>query len=58
MDIKELEEEFDLDEVKKKSSKKRINSKKKGNRTELELAKILTARFEGKSFKRTPSSDA
>lgn len=37
---------------------KRINSKKKGNRTELEMAKILNERFEGENFKRTPSSGA
>lgn len=37
---------------------KKINSKKKGNRTELEMAKILNERFKGENFKRTPSSGA
>jgi len=35
----------------------KINSKKKGNRVELDLAKTLTDRF-GKEFKRTPMSGA
>jgi len=33
---------------------KRINSKSKGNRGELELCKILEARFEEHSFLRIP----
>ena len=35
----------------------KINSKKKGNRVELEMAKILTKRFD-KTFKRVPMSGA
>jgi len=58
MGIDELEKEFNLDLEKRKISKKRINSKKKGNRAELELTKIFNARFEGENFKRTPSSGA
>lgn len=36
-------------------AKKKINAKQKGNRNELELAKILTERF-GTDFKRAPMS--
>ena len=37
---------------------KKINSKKKGSRTELELVKILEERFGKGRFKRTPQSGA
>lgn len=41
----------------KKTQKKKINSKKKGNRTELKFAKILNERFNLKGgFKRVPMS--
>ena len=35
---------LDVDEIQSKKSKK-VNGKKKGNRTELELTKILSSRF-------------
>ncbi|HUS48912.1 MAG TPA: hypothetical protein VMZ91_02000 [Candidatus Paceibacterota bacterium] len=38
-------------------TKKRINSKKKGNRVELEFSKVLSDRF-NKTFKRVPMSGA
>jgi len=38
--------------------KKKINSKSKGSRGELELCKILEKRFEDKSFLKTPASGA
>ena len=57
--MSETFEEFDdfvQDDILKKPNKK-INGKKKGNRVELELAKIFTARF-GESFSRTVGSGA
>lgn len=50
---KDLEVSDILGDFQKK--KKKINSKKKGNRVELELTKILTARF-GKPFSRSVGS--
>ena len=43
------------DEVLKERKKKGINGKKKGNRTELDLAKLLNVRF-GEGFSRTVGS--
>lgn len=47
---------LDVDEIQPKKSKK-VNGKKKGNRTELELTKILSNRFK-QNFSRTVSSGA
>lgn len=57
-----FEEEF-LTEVKtnikaQKTSKRKINSKKKGNRGELETVHILNERFPGYTFARTVQSGA
>jgi Holliday junction resolvase len=51
MDDLEVEDLFNNDEP----SKKKINGKKKGNRVELELCKMLTKRF-GKEFSRSVGS--
>jgi Holliday junction resolvase len=47
-------DDFELEELTKKR-KTKVNGKKKGNRVELELSKILTKRF-GKSFTRSIGS--
>lgn len=47
---------LDIDEIQPKRPKK-LNGKKKGNRTELELTKILSNRFK-QNFSRTVSSGA
>jgi hypothetical protein len=44
-----------VEDILSNRSKRKINSKKKGNRTELELAKILTKRFK-KGFSRSVGS--
>jgi hypothetical protein len=44
-----------IEDILSNRNKKKINSKKKGNRTELELAKILTKRFK-KGFSRSVGS--
>lgn len=53
-------DDFEIDDlVKNKENKKQIkrkNSKKKGNRGELELCKVLTKRFEPREFTRTIGS--
>lgn len=60
---KSIEDEF-LTEVDatikthKKSTKKKINSKRKGSRAELDLAHILTNRFDGYTFARSVQSGA
>ena len=46
-------DDFIMDDLKPK--KKKVNGKKKGNRVELELSKILTARF-GQGFSRSVGS--
>jgi len=53
----DLDEDYHIDDISKNKPKKKINGKKKGNRTELELTKILTDRFK-KSFSRTVGSGA
>lgn len=58
MDFNEDDDYFVEDVVGKKNKrKKRVNGKAKGNRTELSLAKLLTARF-GEDFSRTVGSGA
>lgn len=47
-------DDFDLEDLSKKR-KPKINGKKKGNRTELDLSKILTKRF-GQGFTRSVGS--
>lgn len=47
-------DDFELEDLTKKR-KSKVNGKKKGNRVELELSKILTKRF-GKSFTRSIGS--
>ena len=42
----------------RKEHKKRINSKQKGNRAELECSKIFNNRFPDYTFKRVPQSGA
>lgn len=59
---KSIEEEF-LTEIedgikKRKSSKKRINSKRKGSGAELELSHMLNDRFKGHIFARSVASGA
>jgi hypothetical protein len=55
----DFDEDFFTDDltVEKPKKKKKVDGKKKGNRTELELTKVLTARF-GQSFSRTVASGA
>jgi hypothetical protein len=55
----DLEKEFLDDNVKTKlnsTRKKSLNSKKKGNSFELQVAKTLKQRFPGREFKRVPMS--
>lgn len=52
----EFEEDFIIDDIFTKKTKK-IDGKKKGNRTELQLTKVLSSRF-GLAFSRTVSSGA
>ena len=58
--INELEilEEISEIDSSKKESKKRINSKQKGNRAERDCAKIFNKRFPDYTFKRVPQSGA
>jgi hypothetical protein len=52
------DDELEIDDLAflaEKSTKKKVNSKKKGNRGELELTKILSDRF-GKTFSRSVGS--
>lgn len=52
------EDELEIDNILANlDKKKKINGKKKGNRVELQLTKLLTARF-GLNFSRTVSSGA
>jgi Holliday junction resolvase len=51
----EEDEDQLIEDILSNRNKKKINSKKKGNRTELELAKILTKRFK-KGFSRSVGS--
>jgi len=51
----EEDEDQVVEDILSNRSKRKINSKKKGNRTELELAKILTKRFK-KGFSRSVGS--
>ena len=48
-------DDYDVEDISKNKPKKKVNGKKKGNRTELDLTKILTARF-NQSFSRTVGS--
>lgn len=55
-DFLECFEDLEIENVSKNlEKKKRVNSKKKGNRVELELTKILSAHF-GKDFSRSVGS--
>lgn len=53
-----MKDDFDLDRLRKKAGKKRINSKAKGNRFERKIADILNERFKTKDFCRSPGSGA
>jgi hypothetical protein len=48
-------DDYDVDDIAKNKPKKKVNGKKKGNRTELDLTKLLTARF-NQPFSRTVGS--
>lgn len=48
-------DDYDYDDISKNKPKKKVNGKKKGNRTELDLTKLLTARF-NQPFSRTVGS--
>lgn len=48
-------DDFVMDDLTKKVQKKRVNGKKKGSRTELDLTKVLNARF-GTGFSRSIGS--
>lgn len=50
-------DDYLVEDISKNKKKKKVNGKKKGNRTELDLVKILTERFK-KSFSRTVGSGA
>jgi len=50
-----MKDDFDITPLKKK---KRVNSRKKGNRFENKVAKILNERFETDEFCRSPGSGA
>lgn len=50
-------DDYLVEDISKNKKKKKVNGKKKGNRTELDLVKTLTDRF-GKSFSRTVGSGA
>lgn len=58
IDELEILEEISEIDSSKKERKKRINSKQKGNRAELECAKIFNKRFPDYTFKRVPQSGA
>lgn len=49
------DEDYIVDDISKNKNRKKVNGKKKGNRTELELTKILSERFNS-SFSRTVGS--
>lgn len=51
-----MNDNYDISALKPK--KKRINSKKKGNKFELDVAKLLNSRFDTKEFERSPNSGA
>lgn len=57
MNFDDLEDDYNIDDISKNKKKKKVNGKKKGNRTELDLTKILTERFK-QSFSRTVGSGA
>lgn len=57
MNLDDFDDDYSLDDISKNKKKKRVNGKKKGNRTELDLTKILTERFKD-SFSRTIGSGA
>jgi hypothetical protein len=48
-------DDYHIDDISKNKPKKKVNGKKKGNRTELDLTKILTERFKS-PFSRTVGS--
>lgn len=50
-------DDFHIEDISKNKKKKKVNGKRKGNRTELELTKVLTAHFKS-AFSRTVSSGA
>lgn len=50
-------DDYLIEDISKNKNKKKINGKKKGNRTELDLVKLLSEKF-GKSFSRTVASGA
>ena len=53
-----MNDDFDLDKLRKKAGKKRINSKAKGSRFERKIADLLNKRFNTTDFCRTPGSGA
>ena len=56
--LKKMKDNFDLDKLRKKTGKKRINSKAKGSRFERKIAEFLNKRFNTTDFCRTPGSGA
>lgn len=55
MNFDELDDAYTIDDISKNKKKKKVNGKKKGNRTELDLTKLLSERFK-QSFSRTVGS--
>ena len=55
MNFDDLEDDYNIEDISKNKKKKKVNGKKKGNRTELDLTKILSERFK-QSFSRTVGS--
>lgn len=51
-------DDFVIDDILSKKKTKKVDGKKKGNRTELDLTKVLNARFGGTGFSRTIGSGA
>ena len=55
MNVDDFDDDYNIDDISKNKRKKKVNGKKKGNRTELDLTKILSERFK-ESFSRTVGS--
>jgi hypothetical protein len=57
-DFENLDDFVDVEEeiINKKGKKKKVDGKKKGNRTELDLTKVLNSRFGGSGFSRSIGS--
>jgi len=53
-----MKDSYDLSNLKRGTSKKRTNSRTKGNTFERKIAKILNGVFETKEFSRSPGSGA